>query len=151
LTEASQSGGSLYAYKLPEIKRKRRIRSPPFLPDKRATASVSAADSEGVNIANDLTGNSDSKRESVVQDRSTSSTPSSGVEHNQLLPSGFQKVEAQMKIDISEWQRTTLHKGFKVRGWGGIFSPGAPGFPYVFRIPGMSQVFYYIQYKDLAF
>ena len=34
------------------------------------------------------------------------------------------------------WERNALFRGFKVRGWGGIFSPGAPGFPYVFRMPG---------------
>ena len=34
------------------------------------------------------------------------------------------------------WKRHTLFRGFKVRGWGGIFSPGAPGFPYVFNMPG---------------
>ena len=33
------------------------------------------------------------------------------------------------------WGRRTLFRGFKVRGWGGIFSPGAPGFPYVFNLP----------------
>jgi len=33
------------------------------------------------------------------------------------------------------WGRRTLFRGFKVRGWGGIFSPGAPGFPYVFNMP----------------
>jgi hypothetical protein len=27
-----------------------------------------------------------------------------------------------------------------VSGWGGIFSPGAPGFPYVFRMPNKPQV-----------
>lgn len=33
------------------------------------------------------------------------------------------------------WPRHTLCTGFKVKGWGGIFSPGAPGFPYVFQMP----------------
>lgn len=32
---------------------------------------------------------------------------------------------------LKNWKRQTLFRGFKVRGWGGIFSPGAPGFPYV--------------------
>ncbi len=36
--------------------------------------------------------------------------------------------------DLRRWKRKTLFQGFKVRGWGGIFSPGAPGFPYVFRM-----------------
>ena len=34
-----------------------------------------------------------------------------------------------------DWNRYTLCTGFKVKGWGGIFSPGAPGFPYVFSMP----------------
>jgi len=33
------------------------------------------------------------------------------------------------------WTKHSLFRGFKVRGWGGIFSPGAPGFPYAFRMP----------------
>jgi hypothetical protein len=32
-----------------------------------------------------------------------------------------------------------LFRGFKVSGWGGIISPGAPGFPYVFRMPNKPQ------------
>lgn len=39
------------------------------------------------------------------------------------------------KNNNSKWSRQTLFRGFKVRGWGGIFSPGAPGFPYVFHMP----------------
>jgi hypothetical protein len=35
----------------------------------------------------------------------------------------------------SVWKRYTLFRGFKVRGFGGIVSPGAPGLPYVFRLP----------------
>jgi len=41
---------------------------------------------------------------------------------------------------ISLWSRRALCTGFRVRGWGGIFSPGAPGFPYVFRMPSRPQV-----------
>jgi hypothetical protein len=41
---------------------------------------------------------------------------------------------------IQHWQRHTLFRGFKVRGWGGIFSPGAPGFPYVFKMPNSPNV-----------
>jgi hypothetical protein len=37
------------------------------------------------------------------------------------------------------WERHTMFRGFKVRGWGGIFSPGAPGFPYVFKMPHKPQ------------
>jgi hypothetical protein len=43
-------------------------------------------------------------------------------------------------VTLDSWKRSTLFKGFKVRGWGGIFSPGAPGFPYVFRMPHKPQV-----------
>lgn len=35
----------------------------------------------------------------------------------------------------SSWKRYTLFRGFKVRGFGGIVSPGAPGLPYIFRLP----------------
>lgn len=45
---------------------------------------------------------------------------------------------------LSSWTRHTLFQGFKVRGWGGIFSPGAPGFPYVFRMPRKPQVNIYL-------
>lgn len=43
--------------------------------------------------------------------------------------------DAATRPPIDKWKRYTLFRGFKVRGWGGIFSPGAPGFPYVFRMP----------------
>jgi len=39
-----------------------------------------------------------------------------------------------------QWPRHTLCSGFKVKGWGGIFSPGAPGFPYVFNFPQQRSV-----------
>lgn len=39
----------------------------------------------------------------------------------------------------TSWVRQTLFRGFKVRAWGGIFSPGAPGFPYVFQMPTKSK------------
>lgn len=39
------------------------------------------------------------------------------------------------KHQLRHWSRQTLFRGFKVRGWGGIFSPGAPGFPYVVSLP----------------
>ncbi len=42
------------------------------------------------------------------------------------------------KNNNTKWSRQTLFRGFKVRGWGGIFSPGAPGFPYVFHMPEQS-------------
>lgn len=35
----------------------------------------------------------------------------------------------------TQWTKRALFRGFKVRGWGGIFSPGAPGFPYVCEMP----------------
>ena len=151
MTEASQTGGSLYAYKLPDIKRKRRIRSSSFGSERKeattttTTTTVSAADSNGNNDVSDDSTDNDLKKRSVSHDRTSSLSISSGEVLKNVLssgPSDFRKVETQKKIDISEWQRSTLHKGFKVRGWGGIFSPGAPGFPYVFRIPGMSQVTY---------
>lgn len=34
------------------------------------------------------------------------------------------------------WPRTSLFRGFKVSSWWAFFSPGAPGFPYVFKMPG---------------
>lgn len=40
---------------------------------------------------------------------------------------------------LLNWHRSILFRGFKVRGWGGIFSPGAPGFPYVFNMPDQSH------------
>lgn len=41
--------------------------------------------------------------------------------------------------NLPSWPRHTLFRGFKVRAWGGIFSPGAPGFPYVFQMPPKSN------------
>ena len=55
------------------------------------------------------------------------------------------------RLDLSKWNRKTLFRGFKVRGWGGIFSPGAPGFPYVFNMPNKPQVFYYNLYRLTVF
>eukprot|EP01038_Epipyxis_sp_PR26KG_P014638 gene14638-19661_t len=48
-------------------------------------------------------------------------------------------INTSPRLDASDWKRHTLLRGFKVRGWGGIFSPGAPGFPYVFRMPNKPQ------------
>jgi hypothetical protein len=45
------------------------------------------------------------------------------------------KEKTRPSIGRGYWERKTLFRGFKVRGWGGIFSPGAPGFPYVFKMP----------------
>lgn len=52
------------------------------------------------------------------------------------------KIEKKKEAfpSLHRWKRSTLFRGFKVRGWGGIFSPGAPGFPYVFRMPNMPEV-----------
>ena len=47
----------------------------------------------------------------------------------------------KLKSELREnkaWKRYTLFRGFKVRGFGGIVSPGAPGLPYVFRKPNSS-------------
>ena len=49
------------------------------------------------------------------------------------------KLENKDSPTMLPWDRQTLFRGFKVRGWGGIFSPGAPGFPYVFRMPHKPQ------------
>ena len=35
------------------------------------------------------------------------------------------KTFSKKALNISQWNRHTLFRGFKVRGWGGIFSPGA--------------------------
>ena len=44
------------------------------------------------------------------------------------------KLKSQLR-ENKAWKRYTLFRGFKVRGFGGIVSPGAPGLPYVFRKP----------------
>ena len=152
MSDTSQTGGSLYAYKLPDIKRKRRIRPSSFVLEKKDVAttpsasSVLADSSSNIMAVSDGSVGNDPKEDSLSHDR-TSSLSTTEEEQTKIFSIGrndFPKVDAPKKIDISEWQRSTLHKGFKVRGWGGIFSPGAPGFPYVFRIPGMSQVTYYL-------
>eukprot|EP00981_Chlorochromonas_danica_P013103 scaffold5806_cov171-Ochromonas_danica.AAC.1 len=48
-------------------------------------------------------------------------------------------LKPEESLNLNAWKRSTLFRGFKVRGWGGIFSPGAPGFPYVFRMPTKPQ------------
>ena len=52
-----------------------------------------------------------------------------------LSSSMFKKKTRTYSNNRLDWKRNTLFRGFKVRGWGGIFSPGAPGFPYVFNMP----------------
>lgn len=52
-----------------------------------------------------------------------------------LSSSMFKKKTRTYSNNRLDWKRQTLFRGFKVRGWGGIFSPGAPGFPYVFNMP----------------
>jgi hypothetical protein len=49
-------------------------------------------------------------------------------------------IYPEKTLELANWRRTTLFRGFRVRGWGGIFSPGAPGFPYVFRMPNKPEV-----------
>lgn len=44
------------------------------------------------------------------------------------------KTKQEFK-QTAAWKRYTLFRGFKVRGFGGLVSPGAPGLPYVFRFP----------------
>lgn len=110
--EAESLGGSLYAYKLPEIKRKSKIRPTTFFKDKKLQ-----------------------KSDSPVSSASPTPLP---LDESSLRPT---QPAALSNSHISAWERSTLHRGFKVRGWGGIFSPGAPGFPYVFRMPGSVQVF----------
>merc|ERR1711871_702388 len=44
------------------------------------------------------------------------------------------KLKSQLR-ENKAWKRYTLFRGFKVRGFGGIVSPGAPGLPSVFRKP----------------
>lgn len=41
---------------------------------------------------------------------------------------------------IAQWARHTLCSGFRVKGWGGLFAPGAPGFPYAFNMPNKPNV-----------
>jgi hypothetical protein len=52
-----------------------------------------------------------------------------------LSSSMFKKKTRTYSNNRLDWKRHTLFRGFKVRGWGGIFAPGAPGFPYVFNMP----------------
>jgi len=41
-----------------------------------------------------------------------------------------------LPVPSLSWPRTSLFRGFKVSSWWAFFSPGAPGFPYVFKMPG---------------
>lgn len=58
----------------------------------------------------------------------------------QLVPPNLNILLSSLSSTSLNWRRQTLFRGFKVCGWGGIFSPGAPGFPYVFRMPNKPQV-----------
>ena len=119
--EKGQTGGALYAYKLPDIiRRKQRIKSSKLLERKSLIAG----------------GNNNQLPEEESSSLADMNEPIFLMSNQETCREG-KHARKMRKMDISQWQRTTLHKGFKVRGWGGIFSPGAPGFPYVFRIPGM--------------
>jgi len=60
---------------------------------------------------------------------------------NEFTPSSSLQENTEIKetTESLNWKRHTLFRGFKVSGWGGIISPGAPGFPYVFRMPNKPQ------------
>jgi hypothetical protein len=67
--------------------------------------------------------------------------PSGCNEHESpAIPLQKQNSVTQSDSTYVPWRRHTLFRGFRVRGWGGIFSPGAPGFPYVFKFPNQSNV-----------
>jgi hypothetical protein len=55
------------------------------------------------------------------------------------IPESINSTSSTEVRDFKDWKRQTLFRGFKVRGWGGIFSPGAPGFPYVIPSTHSSQ------------
>jgi hypothetical protein len=50
------------------------------------------------------------------------------------------RVYPARRVPVSQWRRHTLCSGFRVKGWGGLFAPGAPGFPYAFHMPNSPQV-----------
>lgn len=60
------------------------------------------------------------------------------ISESKVLDMNFEKVNND-RLHVRNWPRQTLFRGFKVRGWGGIISPGAPGFPYVVRMPNSNK------------
>lgn len=116
------NGGSLFAYEIPT---KKSIT--------KAAAVLSDASPLKKTFTNltDFSAEFDNSVASIVDDLS----------HNAAL-----KQSSAFNIHenpLAAWKRSTLFRGFKVRGWGGIFSPGAPGFPYVFRMPNKPEVSQY--------
>lgn len=112
-SELNIPGGSLFAYEIP--------RTAP----KTSTIAMQRGMGKG-SIEN--SSSSSSGKEGSTEGRDLGSPPSS-----------FLSSSSNSHFQVSKWMRKTLFRGFKVRGWGGIFSPGAPGFPYVFQMPNRPQ------------
>lgn len=133
--EEQLRGGTLFAYSIPSIvrsstvKNRSRIKSGRSLP--RSSEFVGGGDDDGggstdvLPIPLDAPGTSSAVAlNTIVVDRAVSGPPA----------------------QIALWSRRALCTGFRVRGWGGIFAPGAPGFPYVFRMPSRPQVQYILHW-----
>ena len=56
---------------------------------------------------------------------------------------GVFETEGSRSDENDGWKRHTLFRGFKVRGWGGIFSPGKPYPPSILFPPSFSSFLAY--------
>lgn len=153
-TPDSVSGGSLFAYEIPR--------------SHFATTQVSGNEKgSGERLYASTTNKRDSSRRETKRERDLRverSLLSFMAQNSDQIPSSSRKkmpgrlkydnkfdqsAKGEMRVDASavsslhNWRRSTIFRGFKVRGWGGIFSPGAPGFPYVFRLPHKPEVRYH--------
>ena len=57
---------------------------------------------------------------------------------------GVFETEGRRSDENDGWKRHTLFRGFKVRGWGGIFSPGKPYPPSILFPPSFSSLMFFL-------
>ena len=130
----TEQGGALFAYRLPDARQwnGRRAQAGP-LPSGGIPVPPLALRTD-VDIDN--ISSSSSSSSSKVGDTNSINTyqTNSNINSNSNC-----MLDNKKSPTMLPWDRQTLFRGFKVRGWGGIFSPGAPGFPYVFRMPHKPQ------------
>mmetsp|Transcript_7011 Transcript_7011/g.15577 ORF Transcript_7011/g.15577 Transcript_7011/m.15577 type:complete len:327 (+) Transcript_7011:96-1076(+) len=141
-TEGNQqdqlSGGSLFAYKIPNLSAGANVPagggertgagSRPVLTTAGALPTDPPASPSVASVSASISASS------VVEASSVAATATT-LEHRREAKATRAKATPLLPLLLSDWPRYTVCSGFKVRGWGGIFSPGAPGFPYVFRMP----------------
>jgi hypothetical protein len=119
-------GGTLFAYSIPSIARSSAMKSRSRIKSGRSLPR-----------GNELGGDNDGGSTAVLNIPHVALETSSAT-----LSTIVDRAASSPSAQIALWSRRAICTGFRVRGWGGIFAPGAPGFPYVFRMPSRPQVQY---------